>query len=190
MTATVIFGILTVFASLGVVFGKKPLTSALWLVVTFFLLSVHYAILGADFLAALQILIYAGAIMVLVVFVIMLLGLNTSSDLSKNKVRSGLLALLALCFIGILVKTVVSIGGSSTGLSETASAAAGGFTGDPKAIGLVLIEKYLFPFQLAALLLLAAIIGAVTLAYEPPRPLQAGRGLAAMQKKHAEKDTK
>ena len=80
-----IFGFLTLLSAAGVIFARKPLNSALCLVATLFLVAVHFALLGSDMLAVLQVLVYAGAIMVLVIFVIMLLG--TAAEVAEAPSR-------------------------------------------------------------------------------------------------------
>lgn len=183
--AMLIFGVLTIVAALGVVFGGKPLTSALSLVATLFLVAVHFALLGADFVAALQVLVYAGAIMVLVVFVIMLLGLDKDTGALHFGVPGYLAAVFCGLFVGLLVFAAMSKGTFPLHIAETTFAsgavASSGVVGSPREVGLVLLTEFLFPFQLTALLLLAAILGAVLLAYEKKRPLGEGRGLRAVR---------
>ncbi len=171
--AMLLFGLLTVLAACGVVFSRKTLNSALWLVVTLFLFAVHYALIGADFIAALQVLVYAGAIMVLVIFVIMLLGLNESGE-SRNVSFSGFIGVcVSAAFVGLLI-WMVRHPGVFTLPDSTVPV-----SGSPQAVGYALFTRFLFPFEVTSLLLLAAIIGAVVLAYEPKRPLTQGRGLKA-----------
>lgn len=176
--AMLIFGVLTVLAGAGVVFSQKTLNSALCLVLTLFLVAVHYALVGADFLAVLQVMVYAGAIMVLVIFVIMLLGLNEKGEKGRLGLSAFLSSLTAAVFIAILIYATKfpSI------LPEYISDKAEKFVGTPEVIGSVLFTKFLYPFEVVSLLLLAAIIAAVVLTYEPKRALPAGRGLKAKQR--------
>jgi NADH-quinone oxidoreductase subunit J len=195
LVAIWIFGLLTVLSACGVVVSKKSLNSALCLVATLFFVAVHFALLGADFLAALQILIYAGAIMILVCFVILLLGLERDADREQPKVPSLFAAIFIAVLFGMLsfviqdesldlrftnyladkAPVTVAVDGAEP-VALVAKSGAG-------EVGKLMLEKYLVPFELSALLLLAAIIGAVSLAYEPRRPLRQGRGLSAMQDK-------
>lgn len=188
--AMLIFGVLTVLSALGVVCSKKTLYSALWLVVTFFLVAIHYGLLGAHFLATLQILVYAGAIMVLVVFVILLLGLNEKANEPKAlKFPLFLTALLVGAFVGILLVGVLPIatGSSGTYVAHVTPELAGVvLTGTPKEVGIALFGKFLFPFEIVSVLLLAGVIGAVVLAYEPRRRLGPGRGLRAKQEEYGQ----
>lgn len=169
----VIFAALLLASAAGVVFSRRPLNSALWAVTSLFLVAAHYALLGAHFLAAIQILVYAGAIMVLVVFVIMLLGAEGQS-LERvsvwqraGAVAIGLVFLVLLCAVGI------------NGLHIPAGGIAAPIEGGTKAVGKMLYEDYLFPFEIVSMLILTAIVGAVALGLEKQRPLKPGRGLKA-----------
>ena len=173
--AMFIFGLLTVLAGCGVVFSTKTLNCALWLIVTLFLVAVHFALIGADFLAALQVMVYAGAIMVLVVFVIMLLGLNETGERGKLGLSAYLAVATSGAFIGLLMWMLQFP--KIFGRDDAAAVV----SGSPEAVGYALFTRFLYPFEVTSLLLLAAVIGAVVLAYEPKRPLTKGRGLKAKQ---------
>lgn len=179
----VIFGILTIASAIGVIVSTKPLNSALWLVMTLFLMAVHFGLLGADFMAAMQILIYAGAIMVLVIFVIMLLGLQAEEDERGRLQWSRIVA--ALASGGFIATFVVVVSQESMNLISFLPKAgigkAEGF-GSPEAVGEVMFTKFMLPFEMIGLLLLAAIIGACLLAYDKKRPLPEGRGLQAKRR--------
>lgn len=184
--AMYIFGILVLISATGVVFAKKPLNSALCLVATLFLVAAHYALMGADFVAALQILIYAGAIMVLVIFVIMLLGVE--KDESRE---SFIYACCVSVFVGLFLALLVV--GLRSGLDHSASISAPIETGvsigldtSAKGIGAVLFTKYLYPFEVVSLLLLAAMIGAIVLTSDKKRSLPEGRGLRAVRRPREE----
>lgn len=187
--AHIVFGVLTILAAAGVVGFKKPLNSALCLVLTLFLVAVHFAMLDAHLLATLQILIYAGAIMVLVIFVIMLLGIETEEISSKKeRVLGGAAFLLAASFMvlctlsisGLADFSIVKGLGIASGAETISSDLSDGF-GSTKAVGELMFTRYILPFQLVGLLLLAAIIGSVLLAQDSKRPLPAGRGLKDKQ---------
>lgn len=185
--AMLIFGVLTVLAASAVVFATKPLNSALYLVLTLFLVAVHFALLGADFIAAMQVLIYAGAIMVLVIFVIMLLGLDSPLVRPKSITQLGFSFFTAGLFV-VTVFGVVKYSPELHVLGGPLSKSNPFPSGSVEAVGAVLFTKYIFPFELASLLLLAAIIGAVLLASEKKRPLDKGRGLKAIQRLHHGED--
>lgn len=196
-----IFGALTVLSACGVIFARRPLNSALSLVVTLFLVAVHFAMMGAQFLATIQIMVYAGAIMVLVIFVIMLLGSEAEGRAVEGRGQyigvSTYFIVLATClFVGVLFAViergfVFPLGSSVPGgrevrasyseqsNNEQSHSEQRQIEGSTEAIGQLLFTEYLFPFELASLLLLAAIIGAVLLAQEVRRPLPEGRGLKA-----------
>ncbi len=175
----IIFGVLTLLSACGVVFSRRSLHSALWLVATLFLVAVHFALLGADFVAALQIMIYAGAIMVLVVFTIMLLGLEKVVDAKSFPIPRYIAGFICAAFAAMLTyvmskELVFSIADSSGAVPAS---------GDPKEVGRLLLTEHVYAFEVTALLLLAAIIGAVVLAYDKKRPLASERGLRAMHAK-------
>ena len=186
--AMIILGILTVLAACGVIAAQKPINSALWLVVTLFLVAGHFALMGAHFVAAIQILVYAGAIMVLVVFVIMLLGTEGQADSGRfTGPMQVFLAVLAGAFVAVLTSgtpiTRSTGHGIVPGLSDAAKQLPVDF-GTVEAVGRDLFTRYWYPFQLTGVLLLSALIGAVVLAAEARRPLAKGRGLKAMQQRH------
>jgi len=179
MTAAMyFFGILTVITASGVILARSALNSALWLVVTLFLVAVHFALLGADFIAATQVLVYAGAIMVLVVFVIMLIGIDPIPRRRLFSLGNTISALVTGGFVGTLVYVAESGFSFPVSLANTEGVADLGSTAS---VGKRLFENYLFGFEIASLLLLAAIIGAVVIAKEPKRPFKAGRGLKAVR---------
>ena len=159
-----IFGGIAVVGGLSCITRKSPVASALWLVVTLFALAAMYVLLDAQFIAALQVLVYAGAIMVLFLFVIMLLNLGRPgpSDI-KGPVGVGIAALLA----GTLLLQLRVLG--QTAPPEAIQLPAGTMAtlqsqGMIAAVANPLFEAYLIPFEITSLLLLAAIVGAVVLA--------------------------
>jgi NADH-quinone oxidoreductase subunit J len=166
-------GLLTIGSAAGVVFSYKSLNSGLWLVVTLFLIAVHFVLLDAEFIGALQVLVYAGAIMVLFVFVILLLGLNERAEPRRGLLTAG----LSFCSAAGFFATIY-IALERKILPPAVSSAAAAPSGGVAEIGALIFTKYLVPFELTSLLILAALIGAVVLAYEPRRGLPAGRGLS------------
>ncbi len=156
----------TIVAALGVVLHPNPVKSALFLVVTLFLLAVVFVLLEAHMLAALQIIVYAGAIMVLFLFVIMLLNLqNEDPDRGHRRVT-----LRVLAWIGggmLAVELALLVRGAPVGApSGAAPAGYGGAT----AVAKSLFTDFLFPFELTSILLLVAVVGAVVLAQKQRRP--------------------
>ena len=163
---TIIFALLalvSLFSAIMVVTRKNPVYSILYLVLTFFCFAGFYVLLGATFLAAIQILVYAGAIMVLFLFVIMMLNLREPEELEgRPGVWQHLGVVVAIGF-GLLILAFL---GRSPGAGvppfqpgEEAFA-----MGGAKALGKLLFTEFVFPFEVAGVLLLAAVIGAVALA--------------------------
>ncbi len=138
---------------------KNPVTSALYLVFNFFIIAVLYLFLRAQFIAIIQITVYAGAIMVLFLFVIMLLNLGEDKLLKwrLNSTRT-IASLLGLALLGEIIYYVTNFT-SASGISPKAES-----MGTVEAIGKVLFRSYLFPFEITSILLLAAIVGAIFLA--------------------------
>jgi len=158
-----LFGLFSVISALMVILHRNPVYNALFLVQTFFCLAGLYVLLNAHFIAAVQVLVYAGAIMVLFLFVIMLLNLQRLQKefrvLFRLKVTSAFLVCLLLIEIVYLV--FVKEPSQSTGLFTPDVVAQQGNT---ELIGNLLFTEYLFPFEVASILLLVAMIGVVVLA--------------------------
>ncbi len=146
-----------VSAGLMVITAKNPVHSVLYLIIAFFAIAGHYILLNAQFLAIVHIIVYAGAIMVLFLSVIMLLNLNKDNEPAKSNV----LKLAAVVAAGLLL---VTFSGTLKGTeSIIASQPFDDQIGYVKALGKVLFNDFLLPFEVSALLLLSAIIGAVVL---------------------------
>ncbi len=159
----IIFWILSIGAiasALLCVTRQSAVVSALMLVLTFVCLSGLYLTLQAQFLAVVQVAVYAGAIMVLVLFVIMLLNLSAEEfKISRNwKTVAGLLATL-----GIMAQILAAIFMSSDKLPHTIHANAG-VLGTTESIGEMLYSNYSFPFEMASIILISAAVGAIILA--------------------------
>ena len=150
------FATIAVVFSLVVVLHKHPIVSALALVVSFFSLAVMYVLLDAPFMAALQVIVYAGAIMVLFLFVIMLLNLEHTEEPITRPIQNfaGITgaAAFAITLIYYLLKAAVIY----TGGPEVFNASA-------RDIGIRMFEAYILPFEAISILLLAAIVGALLL---------------------------
>ena len=158
------FAGLAIVSAASCVTRRNPVASALWLVVTLFSLAALFVLLDAQFLAVLQVLVYAGAIMVLFLFVIMLLNLGRAgpTDL-KGPIGLGLGVLLAgLLLVQLLVLRQSSLPALGAAAGPPPRAAVG--AGIVPALAQPLFTAYLVPFELTSLLLLAAIVGAVVLA--------------------------
>ncbi len=149
---------LTVLSALMVIISKNPVHSVLYLILTFFTLSGHYILLNAQFLAAVNIIVYAGAIMVLFLFVIMFLNMK-AEEYGKNP----MLAKLAGAIVGGTLFVILLGAYLQTRLVGVDPAAFNSQTGMVENLGKVLFKDYVLPFELAAILLLVAMIGAVLL---------------------------
>ena len=148
-----LFGILSFLAimfALMVVFTRNPVNSVLYLVLTFFCIAGHYLLLNAQFLAVVHIVVYAGAIMVLFLFIIMLMNLNADTEPRKHIVTRVIAGLVG----GVLLFVMV---GALKG-AEQLQLVHGGLV---KNLGKVLFSEFLFPFEIASVLLLAALVGAI-----------------------------
>ncbi len=153
ITATV-----AIFAGLNVILQRTPVYSALSLIVVLGALAVVYLLLGAEFMAVIQVIVYAGAIMVLFVFVIMLLNAGHESGRPRSKLAGWLGVPLVLAF---LVEILGAIWRQFPGTGSTLPAP---INGTPVAIGQVLFREYVLPFEVTSVLILVAILGAVVLA--------------------------
>jgi NADH-quinone oxidoreductase subunit J len=153
-----LFGILsflTIMFALMVVFTRNPINSVLYLVLTFFCIAGHYLLLNAQFLAVVHIAVYAGAIMVLFLFVIMLMNLNHDEEPQKtvvSKIISGVIGGLLLVVLVGALRGTENLNLKQTGSSEI---------GLVKNLGQVLFHEYLFPFEIVSVLLLSALVGAI-----------------------------
>ena len=158
---TIIFWVLTVMAlgsAIMVITSRNPVHSILALIVTFFSISGHYILLNAQFLAIVNVIVYAGAIMVLFLFVVMLMNLNASAEPKKNRLVqfAGFISggSLFLVIIAALMR-------SNTGSNITLST--GGDSGLIRNLGMELFNNYLVPFEISSVLFLSAMIGAVVI---------------------------
>lgn len=149
------FAALAVIFAVVVILHRNAVVCALSLVVSLFALAVMYVLLDVPFLAALQVIVYAGAIMVLFVFVIMLLNLQHQREEPTRPVQQFLgftgSAAFGIALIYYLAKFAVM------------QKPAGPFIADVRTIGVRLFESYIFPFEMVSILLLAAIVGALLL---------------------------
>ena len=156
----IVLGAIAVIAALGMLLSSNAIYSALFLVVNFAVVATFYLLLGAPFIAMVQVTVYAGAIMVLFLFVIMLLGAERLRHPSQELIWQQPLAIvLVLALLGF-AGYVVAMQGASMPSGELANFAS---YGSPAAIGKLLFQEYLFPFEATSLLLLAAMVGVVVL---------------------------
>jgi NADH-quinone oxidoreductase subunit J len=156
-----VFAAIAVVFALVVVLHRNPVVGALSLVVSFFALAVMYVLLEAPFLAALQVIVYAGAIMVLFLFVIMLLNLQHKTEEPTRPVQQFLGFTASAAFLITLVYYI----GKYAVFGRLPD---GRFISDARTIGIRLFEAYVFPFEMVSILLLAAIVGALLLSGRGP----------------------
>ncbi|MGB2867976.1 MAG: NADH-quinone oxidoreductase subunit J [Bacteroidota bacterium] len=150
-----------IFSAIMVVTRRNPVLSALYLIVNFFCLAALYLTLHAQFIAVIQIIVYAGAIMVLFLFVIMLLNLGDERRLSEGMSwKKGIGAALSL---GLLLEIVYILMNPGQNLPE-GNAQRALEVGTVENIGAQLFTRFLFPFEITSILLTTAIVGAVILA--------------------------
>src|SRR5688572_1295737 len=149
------FAAVAVVFALVVVLHRNPVVGALSLVACFFALAVMYVLLEAPFLAALQVIVYAGAIMVLFLFVIMLLNLQRVAEPPTRPIQQ---------FLGYTTCSAFGIGLVYFLIKYTVlERPAAVFRADARAVGMEMFQSYVFPFEMVSILLLAAIVGALLL---------------------------
>lgn len=164
MTAFFFFpiAIVVLISAILVIFFRNPVHSALSLVLTFFSLAGLYILLNAPFIAAIQVLVYAGAIMVLFLFVIMLLNLDrVKKERERHPLQKAfgiLIASLLLVVLGSVIASGILYG--TKGIHTVEKVAA---IGNTKAIAGLLFTDWVLPFEITSILLLAAIVGAIVL---------------------------
>jgi NADH-quinone oxidoreductase subunit J len=157
------FGVVAVAGAVNLLVQRHPINSALSLIAVMAALAGEYLLLGAEFVAVVQVIVYAGAIMVLFVFVIMLLnaGVEEKTKGSRVAIVFGVPGML----LGSLLVAWVVLRDSGT-----EAVPVGALPGYPSTIGDLLFHEFLLPFEITSILILIAIMGAVVLAARPPTP--------------------
>ncbi len=155
----ILFWLLTVMAigcALGVILSRNPVNSVLFLIGAFFAISGHYLLLNAQFLAIVNIIVYAGAIMVLFLFVIMLMNLNADVEPQKSRlvqfagmIAGGILFLVLIAALRTASMSVIDKEATDIGLIKN--------------LGRVLFTQYVLPFEISSVLFLSAMIGAIVI---------------------------
>jgi NADH-quinone oxidoreductase subunit J len=154
-----LLSIITLATAFMTIYSKNPIHSAIYLVICFFTVAVHYLLLNAQFLAIVHIIVYSGAIMILFLFTIMLMNLNKEDEVHKPRfTRLGaIISFILLC--GILIFMFLH----STPIADDSYDVTGEDFQSIKTLGKVLLNEYMVPFEFASILLLVAMIGAVLL---------------------------
>lgn len=166
----IVFGIaaaVVLGGALGVIVSSNPVHSALSLVATLFGIAVLFVAQHAHFLAAVQVIVYAGAIVVLFLFVIMLLGVDRAEELETDPLVGQRPAAAVVSIAGLAL--LVLLGLRAAEVSRGAAADARGEGTDIAALGRSLFTDYVFAFEITSVLLVIAVIGAVVLARRPDR---------------------
>ncbi len=155
------FGAIALAGAINLLAQTHPINSALSLIAVMAALAGEYLLLGAEFVAAVQVIVYAGAVMVLFVFVIMLLNAGVEEHTQGSRVA------ILFGVPGTLLGSIL-IGWVVLRHSGTEAVAAGALPGAPTTIGPMLFHEFLLPFEITSILILIAIMGAVVLASKPP----------------------
>ena len=150
--------VVAIFSALMVITNKNPVYSVLWLIATFFAISGHYILLNAQFLAVVNIIVYAGAIMVLFLFVIMLMNLNKETEPQKNRWLKMAGAVAGGCLLLVLVAAL-----KDTDIKQQEALVNEGNIGLIKNLGKELFTTYVVPFEISSILFLSAMVGAVVI---------------------------
>lgn len=148
---------LAILSGLMVVFSRNAVYSCLYLIITLFCIAGHYVLLNAQFLAAVHVIVYAGAIMVLFLYVIMLLNLNENTESKPTAIMK---FAAAICAGSLMIVLIGSLKGAQ---SIEVAATVSGDVGLVKTLGKVMFTEFLLPFEITSLLLLSAMVGAVML---------------------------
>ncbi len=169
-----LFGVIAVASAIAFVTRKSPVSAALWLVATMFSLAVMYIMLGAHFIGAVQVIVYAGAIMVVFLFVIMLLNLGDADAIGDTrslwwKLAAGGVGLALIAFLFTLSKPRLDAALTLTPDARLAAAREAEQIGAVATVAKPLFTQYLLAFEVTSILLLAAIVGAVMLGQQRRR---------------------
>jgi NADH-quinone oxidoreductase subunit J len=170
----IVSAVLIFAGALGVIFSPNPVHSAIFLVETLFGVAILLILQDANFLAAVQVIVYAGAIVILFLFVIMLLGVDRAEQLRVEPIagQRPLAVIIGAAAAGVLITAVVAASDALTGKPSTlAPLGDPKTTADVKVLGDHLFTDFVFAFEITALLLTIAVVGAVMLARKPTGPL-------------------
>ena len=153
-----LLSVMALFGAMMVITSRNPVYSVLWLILTFFAISGHYILLNAQFLAIVNIIVYAGAIMVLFLFVIMLMNLNKTVEPQKNRWLkfAGAIAGGSLLLVMVAALRNTEVKGLSAQVNQ-------GDIGLIKNLGKELFTTYVVPFEISSVLFLSAMVGAVVI---------------------------
>ncbi len=164
-------GAICLIGALGVVLSNNTVHSALSLVATLFGVAVLFVAQEANFLAAVQVIVYAGAIVVLFLFVIMLLGVDRAEDLRVEPLvgQRSAAVVVGLAIFALPVAALASTGWDATGAIANLGSVANADVPDIQGIGRVIFTRYIFALEITSVLVAVAVVGAVMLAKRPRR---------------------
>ena len=173
MVDTIVFLVsaaICIAGALGVILARNPVHAALMLVMTLFGIAVQFVSLEAHFLAAVQVIVYAGAIVVLFLFVIMLLGVDISQRIQFGALRSQTIAATGFAAVGLAVLgfLIARVDDPATG-ERAVGGALDDNTSNVSQLAGSLFDDYVYAFELTSVLLVIAVIGAVVLARKPEK---------------------
>ncbi len=157
-----LMGSIAVISALLVIVQRNPVHSAIYLVVSFLAMAGIYVTLEAEFIAAVQVLVYAGGIVVLFLFVIMLVQLEPLQARKIRRLQGAVMVLMVVLLVASFLPIFLGMNTAEASAGATESFRAGG--GNLQAVGDLLFKSYLLPFEIASVLLLVAMVGAVILA--------------------------
>lgn len=153
-----IFSAIAIASAFMTIFSKNPIHSAIYLVICFITIAVHYLLMNAQFLALVHVIVYSGAIMILFLFTVMLMNLNKEDEVHKPRITRWaaviFFILIAAVLIAVFIQSKPIVGPYDTTGQDYQSI---------KVLGKVLLNEYMVPFEFASVLLLVAMIGAVLL---------------------------
>lgn len=154
---------LAIGSAIMVVINRNPVHSVLWLIVTFFAISGHYILMNAQFIGIVNLIVYAGAIMVLFLFVIMLMNLNAAEEPQKNRWMKFAGIISGGCLLLVMVAALknAEIRGMKTQMAE-------GDIGLIENLGRALFTDFVVPFEVSSVLFLSAMVGAVVIGKKTP----------------------
>ena len=159
----VVFAVAALVGSAGVVLARRPVHAALFLVLTLFCMAVFFVMQNADFLAAVQVIVYAGAVVVLFLFVIMLLGVESEDILEEPlPAQRPLAVVVGLAMISGLLLVAGAL--QPTGASTQRGQITGGDLSNVEKVARSLFTTFLWPFEITSVLLVIAVVGAIVLA--------------------------
>jgi len=156
----IFLSVLALVAAGAVVASKNPVHSVLWLIVVFFAISGHYILLNAQFLAIVNLIVYAGAIMVLFLFVVMLMNLNADSEPPR---RNNMFIASLIAGLSLMLVMVAALRQSDQVMQQQLLSSEGN-DGLIEVLGKTLFNDYVVPFEISSVLFLSAMVGAVVIA--------------------------